>query len=91
MDVDSNDENSDNTETSKIPEKTPDVAVNLKVDDTKNVKVDIANIPLVSYAPKMKSPTISGKRFFFTYLLAACYVYYICLWFNLTSLFALTI
>ncbi|KAL2928420.1 Activating signal cointegrator 1 complex subunit 1 [Bienertia sinuspersici] len=59
MDVDSNDENSEDEETSKIPEKTPEVALKLKVDDTNNVKVDIKNIPLVSYAPATKSPALS--------------------------------
>jgi len=46
------------------PEKVPDVAVQLKVDDDAD-KVKVAlDVPLVNYAPKVsqKSRTLSGKH-----------------------------
>ena len=38
-------------------DRTPDVAVKLKVEDDKHVKVDIANIHRVSYPPKVSNPS----------------------------------
>ncbi|XP_021749971.1 uncharacterized protein LOC110715678 isoform X2 [Chenopodium quinoa] len=71
MDVDSSDEASEDGEKNVKPVNA-DVAANLKVDDTHNVKRDTKDIPLVSYAPKTsglgidKSIFIKPKRFHLT-------------------------
>ncbi|KAL5576481.1 hypothetical protein UlMin_018180 [Ulmus minor] len=62
VDSDSNDDHTENEEEDQKLDKGPDVAVELKVDnDNERVKVNITNIPLVSYAPRAsKTMTLSG-------------------------------
>ncbi|PON88393.1 Activating signal cointegrator 1 complex subunit [Trema orientale] len=63
VDSDSNEEYNENEDEDQKLDKGPDVAVELKVDsDNERVKVNITNIPVVSYAPKTtasKSSTLS--------------------------------
>lgn len=66
LDTDSN-EDEDTTvvkEADQLSKKNADVAVELKVaDDSESVKVNLTNIPLVSYAPKAsKSSAPSGMK-----------------------------
>ncbi|PON46901.1 Activating signal cointegrator 1 complex subunit [Parasponia andersonii] len=63
VDSDSNEEYNEHEDVDQKLDKGPDVAVELKVDrDKERVKVNITNIPVVSYAPKTtasKSSTLS--------------------------------
>ncbi|XP_015572863.1 uncharacterized protein LOC8273815 isoform X2 [Ricinus communis] len=61
MESDSNEDTSDDENKDQQSSKENGVAVELKVEDDRHVKVDLTSIPLVSYAPKAsKSPTLSG-------------------------------
>jgi len=65
--TDSNEDESTTTDTKKVDQLSKEnsgVAVELKVNDnSKSVKVNVTNIPLVSYAPKAsKSSAPSGIK-----------------------------
>ncbi|XP_050234297.1 uncharacterized protein LOC126682607 [Mercurialis annua] len=56
----SNEDTTDNEKKDQESSKGNDVAVELKVEDDRLVKVDLTSIPMVSYAPKAsRSPTLS--------------------------------
>lgn len=62
LESDSIEDTSDNEDKDQESNKGQDVVVELKVEDDKHVKVDVASIPRVSYAPKAsKPPTVSGR------------------------------
>ena len=63
MDVDLTEENSKDEEMNDKAKKAPEEAIKLKVADSSNIKVDMTDVPLVSYAPKISKS--SGKRCFF--------------------------
>lgn len=61
LDSDSNEDCSETEPEGQKTNKGPDVAVELKADkDNERVKVNVANIPLVSYAPKASKSSLSG-------------------------------
>lgn len=64
LDSNSNEENSESEGEDQNLEKRPDVAVELKVEgDRQHVKVNLTNIPLVSYALKSsRAATLSGMK-----------------------------
>ncbi|XP_021829155.1 activating signal cointegrator 1 complex subunit 1 [Prunus avium] len=64
LNSDSNEDTSENEGEDQKLEKGTDVAVELNVEgDSEQVKVNLTNIPLVSYAPKMsRASTLSGTE-----------------------------
>ena len=66
LDTDSNEDEdtTENKEVDHLSKENADVVVELKVeDDSESAKVNLTNIPLVSYAPKSsKSSTSSGMK-----------------------------
>lgn len=60
----SSDQNTDNREQDDSSKEKPNVVVELRARDSiESVRVNITNIPLVSYAPKAsKSPDFSGMK-----------------------------
>ncbi|XP_058004988.1 uncharacterized protein LOC131169174 [Hevea brasiliensis] len=57
VESDPNEGTSDNEDKDQEFSRGSDVAVELKVEDDKNVKVDLTSVPLVSYAPKASKPS----------------------------------
>ncbi|XP_057527923.1 uncharacterized protein LOC130806743 isoform X2 [Amaranthus tricolor] len=60
MDVDLTEENSKDEEMNDKAKKAPEEAIKLKVADSSNIKVDMTDVPLVSYAPKISKSSDLG-------------------------------
>lgn len=75
-DSDSKEDYTENEDEDQKLDKGPDVAVELKVDsDKEQVKMNITNIPVVSYAPKAKaskSSILSGTKTHHTFEYYRC-------------------